>query len=243
MPAYNEEFGLEILLSRLKRVMNDIKYPWEIVVVNDGSKDRTLKVLSSFKDSLPLKIISFDKNRGITEVFLKGFNHILSEASNEDLIITLDSDNTQSPYVIYDLISEWEKGFNLVIASRFVSGSCVMGVPWFRNILSLNVAYLLKYFFPYNNVSDYSTFYRAQTVELIGRVVSKVPMELVISGEGFSSMARFLLNLCYRGQANVSEVPITLRYDLKEGGTGIRIFRTIFGYFRLIRDLRNEFYK
>jgi dolichol-phosphate mannosyltransferase len=240
MPAYNEEFGLEFLLSRLSRVMSGLPYRWEVVVVNDGSKDRTLTVLHSFSGLMNLHVIDFKLNRGVTEVFREGFKYVLSVGRSEDFVITLDSDNTQSPYVIYDILHGLESGSDIVVASRFQNGSQVVGVPAFRNFLSNGVAYLLRYIFPIPNLKDYSTFYRGYSISKILNLTKTRDLDSLISGEGFSSMARFLIKLCYFGQAKVTEVPITLRYDLKEGGSGIRIFKTILGYLRLIGDVKKE---
>ena len=69
------------------------------------------------------------------------------------------------------------------------------------------------------------------------KAFSKNKIEYYIQGHGFSSMAEFLLKLCYEFKPRLYEIPINLRYDLKEGGSGINIFKTIRGYIKLILKL------
>jgi dolichol-phosphate mannosyltransferase len=239
MPAYNEEEGLEKLLYRIKIVMEYEKYEYSILVVNDGSSDRTQYVLECHKELVPLQCIKLDENRGITEVFRVGFQHVLANAGSGDIVATLDSDNTQSPYALIDLIKALQQGYEVAVASRFVEGSRVVGVPLVRGVLSRGVAFILGVLFPYDGLRDYSTFFRAYKVDLLQRVLERATLEDLIKGHGFSSMACFLLKVLYLGQPKVKEVPVTLRYDLKEGGTGMRIWRTIWGYLVVMRDLRN----
>ena len=238
MPAFNEEEGLEKLLLRIKHVMDYEKYDYDILVVNDGSYDRTAYVLQSYEKTLPLKFISLKENSGITVVFQVAFNHVLNYAEPNDIIISLDSDNTQNPYAMIDMIKNIKNGADIVIASRFVYGSKVIGVPYIRNIFSNGVAIILGLLFPYKNLKDYSTFYRAYRISIILKATKDYKIDELIQGHGFSSMASFLLKLCYITEPVIKEVSINLRYDLKEGGSGIKIMKTIKGYVKLILAMR-----
>lgn len=237
MPAYNEEEGLEKLLSRIDLAMRYLKKTYHVYIVNDGSLDRTKEVIHCFQEQMPITLINFEKNRGITEVFRKGFEVVLEKAQDDDMIVTLDSDNTQTPFIIIDFDRQYSKGNDIIIASRFVPGAACVGVPLFRHFLSVGVAVLLRTLFPIKGVSDYSTFCRGYRAGLI-RKSREIYGASLISGAGFSSMAAFLLRLCFLENVKVCEVPIRLRYDLKEGGSGIRIFKTIRGYLSLIAELK-----
>ena len=239
-PAFNEEEGLEKILQRSKYVMDYIGKDYELVVVNDGSIDRTLDVLNVFEKKINLKIISLTKNSGITEVFNIGFQYIFDKLDKNDIVISMDSDNTQSPYCIIDMVNKIIKeDFELIIASRFVKYSNIKGVPYYRNFLSNGVAFILGFLFPYKNLKDYSTFYRAYKGSLLIKAFSDRKISYFIQGHGFSSMAEFLLKICYLYNPKLIEVPINLRYDLKEGGSGINIFKTIKGYIKLMFKLHN----
>ena len=239
LPAYNEEEGLEKILARIKRVLRYLDLNSEIIIINDGSKDRTKLIAKIFEKLEPnITSFSFESNKGITEVFREGFKYVYKKLDPDDIVISLDSDNTQSPYAIIDMVKQIKQGNDLVIASRFVMNAKVEGVPKYRLLLSNGVAFIMQSLFPYPGVKDYSTFYRAYKGSLIlNAVENENGFDEIIEGHGFSSMAGFLMNLIYRCNPNVTEVPINLRYDLKEGGSGLKIFKTIKGYLLLFRKL------
>tara|TARA_Y100001960_G_C14540453_1_gene760606 strand:- start:38 stop:790 length:753 start_codon:yes stop_codon:yes gene_type:complete len=238
LPAFNEEEGIEKLLERLIRITRTFLKEYRIIIVNDGSSDHTLDVIECFRENLNIEIISFNKNRGIVDVFRQGFQKVCEEGDDGDICITMDSDNTQNPYVINDILEKMNDGYDIVIASRFVEGGKVVGAPWFRNLLSNGVAFLMRRIAAVPGVTDYSTFYRGIRVGLLRRGFERYGDEL-ISGHGFSGMANLLVRLCPFA-IRTGEVPFILRYDLKEGGTGMRILKTIQGYLILFVNILKE---
>jgi dolichol-phosphate mannosyltransferase len=233
LPAYNEEEGLEKLLERIRRIGRAYSLEYQLIIVNDGSSDHTAQVVESYADVMPVELINFEKNRGITQVFRTGFKRVCELGEDEDICITMDADNTQNPYVILDIVKKISQGFDIVIASRFEEGGKVVKAPWFRMLLSLGVAWLLKHFVPIKGVQDYSTFYRGYRVKILREAFARHG-EALIEGHGFSGMADLLIKAS-KITDRIGEVPFVLRYDLKEGGSGMRIFRTIGGYLLLIR--------
>lgn len=231
LPAYNEEEGLEKLLTRISRIMNAYGKPYRLIIVNDGSVDHTVEVIQSFNE-LPITLVNFEKNKGIRDVFRTGFRMVCEQASDDEVCVTLDSDNTQNPYTILDVLRKLDEGYDVVIASRFEPGGKMVGAPMLRRFLSVGVAWLLRTIFALPNVKDYSTFFRGYRVGIVRKGVARFEDDL-IAGHGFSAMANMLIKL---GEVTdkFAEVPLVLRYDLKEGGSGMRIFRTIWGYVRII---------
>jgi dolichol-phosphate mannosyltransferase len=234
LPAYNEEEGLEKLLDRLKRIAIAYRLDLRLIIVDDGSTDHTQVVIRSFLDSLPIEIQTFPENRGVAEVFRVGFQRVLACARDDDYCVTMDSDNTQNPYYILDLLGALDAGADIVIASRFAPGGGMRKAPWVRTLLSFGVAYLLRVFVAVPGIKDYSTFFRGLRVSLLRRVFARHG-DSTIKGHGFACMARFLI-LSGELAKDIREVPLTLRYDLKEGGSGMRIWRTMRGYLGILRD-------
>jgi len=232
LPAYNEEEGLEKLLERIRRIGRAFSLDYQLIIINDGSTDHTAVVVESFAKDMPIELINFAKNQGITQVFRTGLKRVCDLGQNNDICITMDSDNTQSPYVILDIIQKLDHSFDIVIASRFEKGGKMVKAPWLRMILSLGVAGLLKRLIPIPGVQDYSTFYRGYRIHLLKRGFALYG-ETLIEGHGFSGMADLLIKLS-KLTDRIGEVPLVLRYDLKEGGSGMRILRTLRGYLQLI---------
>jgi dolichol-phosphate mannosyltransferase len=228
-PCYNEEEGLEKLLTRFVRIRKLSERDLQLVVVNDGSRDHTVAVARSFAGEIPMTIIDFPKNRGVAEVFNTAFARVLEQGDDNDIVVTIDSDNTMNPYVLIDILAALEHA-DVVIASRFVPGGGMVGAGW-RAWLSHGAAWLMKLRVGLPGVSDYSIFYRGYRLAILSEVFRRHAGRPV-EGAGFSCMANLLLRLHAAG-ARFAEVPLVLRYDLKESGSAVRIFRTIGGYLRL----------
>jgi len=236
LPAYNEEQGIRQVLTRIKQIAEATKEPFRVIVVDDGSADKTSEYPRSFSDQLDLKLIVFPENRGVAEVFRIGFRYICDESADpaNDICIVLDSDNTQDPRVMVDLIKKIREGDDLVIASRFKSPGRMVGCSLMRHLYSVGLSILMQLIVGLPGVKDYSMFYRAYRVSLLKKGFSRYEDRLV-EGKGFSVMGGCLIKLSNLTN-RISEVPLTLRYGKKRGASGINVLKTIRGYMELIRE-------
>ncbi len=126
IPVYNEEGCLLSLQEGLSRVMEPLGSDYEIIYVDDGSKDNSLKVLKDLKDKYPkIKIISFTKNQGQSAAFLAGFR--LAEG---EWLITLDGDGQNPPEEIPKLL-RYTSDFDFITGVRKKRLD-----PWQRRISS-----------------------------------------------------------------------------------------------------------
>lgn len=236
-PCYNEEEGLEKLLHRIYQVAKLKKWAYRLVIVNDGSQDHTRDVILSFVDDMPIDFIDFQENQGISKVFNTAFSHVLQHSvSDQDLVVTIDSDNTMNPYLLLDLVARI-RDVDVVIASRFIPGGRMVGAGY-RALLSYAASWLMRYRVGLPNVTDYSIFLRAYRVTVV-REYFRTYGENPMVGRGFSSMAGMLMQLYKMNPAiRMAEVPLVLRYDEKKSKSSIRIFQTILGYLKLAFAVR-----
>jgi undecaprenyl-phosphate 4-deoxy-4-formamido-L-arabinose transferase len=110
IPVYNEEQNLDRLLARLYPVMEKMERPFEIIFTDDGSLDRSLAILQEKAKELPaVRIIEFNGNFGQHMAILAAF-----EQCSGEIIITLDADLQNPPEEIPRLVSEMEKGHDVV---------------------------------------------------------------------------------------------------------------------------------
>ena len=234
LPAYNEEAGLSQVLPVLQDLAPRLDAPLRIVVVDDGSADRTSEVARSFTGRLDLKLITFEKNRGVGEVFREGFTFITNDSRSpgDDVCVVLDSDNTQDPRLMPEMVRRIRNGDDVVIASRFAKGGRMVGCPWARQLFSYGVRWLMRWLVGLPGVRDYSTFYRAYRVSVLKRGFELYGRDL-LAGRGFAVGGGLLIKLG-NVTKRMSEVPLVLRYDLKGGRSGMRLTRTIRGYVELI---------
>lgn len=100
IPLKNEEGNIGALIDELEPVMENLNKPWELICIDDGSKDRTSEILQVMSKQRPyLRLISFQKNFGQSSAFDAGF-----KAARGEYVITLDGDGQNDPKDIPSLI-------------------------------------------------------------------------------------------------------------------------------------------
>ena len=115
IPAYNEEESLPFLYERLEKLINSIEnYEFEILFVNDGSKDNTLNLIKEYreKDSR-ISYVDFSRNFGKETAMIAGLDY-----AKGDAIIFMDADLQDPPELIPEMIKCWEEGYDDVYAQR-----------------------------------------------------------------------------------------------------------------------------
>jgi dolichol-phosphate mannosyltransferase len=114
IPVKDEEENLEDLILEIQEVMTKTHKPWEIIFVDDGSKDQSLSILQRLSTKHPqMVILSFDKNYGQSSAFSAGFKQARGE-----FVITMDADRQNDPKDILPLI-EAVSDADLVVGWRF----------------------------------------------------------------------------------------------------------------------------
>lgn len=224
MPAYNEEKDLPGLLDRIKNAMSGWAN-YQILVVDDGSHDRTAQIVQDAAARMPAKLIQHPQNMGLGAAMRTGLK---AAAQESDVVVTLDADNSQDPMLIKSMVERLGEGFDVVIASRFQPGAQEVGVPPFRVFLSHVASAGIRTLVGYRGVRDYTCGFRAYRAETLRKLIQTFG-DHFIRENGFSCMFELLLNLRSL-DAKATEVPLILRYDLKEGASKMRILRTMWRY-------------
>ncbi|HET6461044.1 MAG TPA: glycosyltransferase [Syntrophales bacterium] len=105
IPVYNEEDNLHILMERIRPVMQAMGRPYEIILVDDGSRDSSLSILKGFASEPDVKVVELVRNYGQHAAILAGFSVVRG-----DIVITLDADLQNPPEEIPKLVKEMEAG-------------------------------------------------------------------------------------------------------------------------------------
>jgi dolichol-phosphate mannosyltransferase len=113
VPAYNEERNIPILCERLLAVLDGLDAPFEIIFVNDGSKDGTGAALSAAARRKEVKVIELKRNSGQTAAMMCGIDH-----ASGDIIIPIDADLQNDPADIPALLAKIEEGYDVVSGWR-----------------------------------------------------------------------------------------------------------------------------
>ena len=137
VPCYNEAQSLELLHKEIVRVISTLEnYKWEILFVNDGSRDNTMEVIKGLreKDSR-ISYVDLSRNFGKENAMLAGFDH-----AKGDAVIIMDADLQHPPAVIPEMIQKWEEGYDDVYAQRKTRGK----ESWLRKKLTKSYYRLLQ---------------------------------------------------------------------------------------------------
>lgn len=225
LPAYNEQDSLPPLLDAIKDALEPAGICYGVIVVDDGSRDGTARVVRQASASMPVELIAHDVNQGLAAALRTGLGAALARCGPDDVVVTMDSDNTHPPRLIADMLAQIRDGSDVVIASRFQPGAKVFGVPGSRKLYSDAARWLFQIMFPIRGVRDYTCGYRAYHTTALRQAVEKYGDGL-ITETGFSCMADLLLKLRSL-PLTMSEVPLELRYDRRGADSKMRVVRTI----------------
>ena len=133
IPAFNEEASLPLLYSELIKLIDgpDLseRYEWEMLFVNDGSRDNTLQVLKELRSKDPrVCYLDLSRNFGKESAMLAGFDYVTG-----DCVVIMDADLQHPPHIVKDMLVKWEEGYDDVYAKRLTRGK----ESWMRKQLSL----------------------------------------------------------------------------------------------------------
>ena len=114
VPAFNEEEAMEQSFERTYRAMSSIGYPFEIIYIDDGSRDRTWEIISRLaREHEEVKALRFSRNFGHQLAVTAG----MDEAKG-DAVIIMDADLQGPPEVIADMVKAWEQGADIAYGKR-----------------------------------------------------------------------------------------------------------------------------
>lgn len=130
VPCYNEEASLPLLYPELKKLMDSqINYEWEVLFVNDGSRDNTLTIIKELRNQdKRICYVDLSRNFGKENAMLAGFDY-----ATGDCMVIMDADLQDPPSLIPEMLRYWEEGYDDVYAKRNNRGK----ESWLRKQFSL----------------------------------------------------------------------------------------------------------
>ena len=136
VPIWNEEQVIPELYKRVIAIMDSTNQPWELICVNDGSRDRSLPMLLELNAKDPrVKVIDFSKNFGHQVAISAG-----ADFAEGDAVIVMDADLQDPPDVVLRMIEKWREGYEVVYAVRAKRE----GETWFKLITAKAFYRLLR---------------------------------------------------------------------------------------------------
>jgi dolichol-phosphate mannosyltransferase len=234
LAAYNEEEALGLVLEGIARTIADGGY--RIWIVDDGSTDGTARVADEWDGKIPLAVITHVRNMGLGAALQTGLSRLKDVLKTDDVLVTLDADNTHPPQLIPRLTQPLEENkADIAIASRFAPGGESVGVPAFRRLTSSGVKWLYRTCLPIPGVRDFTCGFRAYRGDLMRKAFDR--WDKIVTEDGFAATVEWLARLA-PFSPRVVEVPLVLRYDRKPGKSKMPVWNTIRRTLVLLPKLR-----
>ena len=212
VPFHNEEENVTTLYDRVKHVMEQVGESFEMVFVDDGSRDRTYRLLEEIAavDSRVL-VVKLRRNFGQTSALAAGFDH-----AQGDFVLSMDGDLQHEPNEIPDFLAKLEEGYDVVSGWRSQRGDNLI----MRRIPSRAANWLMAKISGVE-IHDFGTTFKAYRRD----VIQNIPL--------YGEMHRFIPALASWYGASICEIPIT-NPKREFGKSHYGISRTIRVFFDLL---------
>jgi dolichol-phosphate mannosyltransferase len=230
IPAYNEAENVPRLLADLAPVARNLGA--RVIFVDDGSTDGTAEVIREHARDLHFAIVSHTVNRGLGTAINTGIRAALGESSDDDAIVTLEADTTSDLSDLPQMMEEFEKGADIVLASVYAPGGEIIGVAGWRLAASKSVSNTFRYLGGLRQIHTLSSLYRVYRAGTLRRAADTYGY-LLVREPGFAANVELLLKL-YNAGATVTEVPTVNDWRTRKGVSKMQLKPTVIAYGRLM---------
>ena len=215
VPAHNEEDNIVDVIDQIERSVN---LPYELVVVNDHSTDRTQQLVEELsKKYNNISLIENKLENGFANAIRTGFS-----ASRGDVFIPVMADLCDDLSTIKELFAKIEQGYDVACASRYIKQGGRLGGSRLKGTLSSFAGWSLYYLLgiPTHDIANAFKMYRKEVIKSVD-----------IKSQGFEISMEIPLKAYYSG-FKIAEVP-TLWKERTKGKSSFHIFKLLPAYFKL----------
>lgn len=203
IPAYNEEESITETIDQIEEAFSKVAIDHEIFIVNDNSKDGTLKVLETLAQKYPS--LKYETNLGPN-----GFGYAVRyglERYSGDCVAVMMADLSDSPY---DLIRYYttmvEGNYDCVFGSRFIKGGKVIDYPWVKKIINRIANFIIRMVMriKYNDTTNAFKLYKREVIDGVKPILSphfnltiELPLKAIIRGYSYTIVPNSWTNRKY----------------------------------------------
>lgn len=232
VPVYNEEKRLKSGFDHYYAYLKKQKYPWELIFVNDGSRDDTLNLLNkTAKGKTNIRIISYDQNQGKGYAIVQGI-----KTAKGKIILFTDLDHSVPIETVKTFFPYFEKGYLMVIGSRRVKGAkiAVHQKP-LREFLGRGFTAIVN-FFIYWGIADATCGFKAFENKIAQKIFSKITVyDWAFDAE--------ILYICKKNKIKIAQAPVTWS-DVRGSKVSLKkdILRSFGGILKIrVNDLAGQY--
>lgn len=236
IPSFNEASNLPSLFEALNKTLTDKKQSFDLILINDGSTDETMEVVSNLvleasPNSLRLIPLNLPFNVGVGAAMRTGFEY--AAINKYDFAIQVDADGQHSPSHIYSILEALISGQDLVIGSRFLSSNTdsVLSHTSRRRSLVLKIVSRFMSLACKQKISDSTSGFRGVNSDLMKYFASDYPSEYL--GDTLESL------IMAKGRGfQIKEIPVVMLPRLSGKRSQNRFKSSLF----LLRAILNIFF-
>ena len=170
IPAHNEAGNLPITIQKIVETLDKAAIPFEVIVVNDHSRDKTAEVITLMSKEDPrIKLVNNTCSKGFGYAVRRGL-----EVFNGDAVVIVMADLSDDPEDIIKYYKIMLKGYECAFGTRFCRKAKILNYPWHKLILNRlgNFFIQLLFWLPYNDVSNAFKCYSRQAIEGLSPLIS-----------------------------------------------------------------------
>jgi dolichol-phosphate mannosyltransferase len=233
VPVLNEGPNLDRLFAGFRGLSQDYagRYQVQVILVDDGSTDDTATLAQNLAQGLDFQLLQHPQNLGPGQAFGTAFEYLAPRLAAEDWVLTIEGDNTSRQELIGQMFTRSLEGYEVILASVYMYGGGITNTSTLRVILSNVANTFVKEFLGIAGIFTASSFFRLHRGEVILKLQAHYGPR-IMERAGFESMVEMLMKMVYL-KTRISEVPMVLDTQLRQGKSKMKILRTIRGYFAL----------
>ena len=235
IPVLNESGNIPGLVDALGSLAARLKNEFDvcILLVDDGSQDNTSQLAKqlTIESGIQLNVLRHETNRGPGKAFATGFRHLSSLVKEDDLVLTMEGDNTSRIELVQQMLVRLAEGFDVVFASPYTYGGKIINTSTYRIFLSSVANLFIKELLGIHGILTVSSFFRLYRVPALKKLQATYGPEIV-ERSGFECMVEMTMKMVNL-QITISEVPMVLDTHARVGKSRMKIAKTIRGYLSL----------
>lgn len=241
IPVLNEAENIPRLIGSLHDLCRELqnRYAVQVLLIDDGSRDNTsgLAKMAADEVGISLNVLRHEVNQGPGKAFGTGFGHLSAIISDDDLILTMEGDNTSRLELVKQMLVRLNEGYGAIFASPYMYGGQILNTSAYRIFLSAVANLLVKELLGINGILTASSFFRLYRATALKRLQTVYGPE-ILERKGFECMVEMTIKMINL-QITISEVPMVLDTKYRAGKSRMKVARTIVGYLSLWSSKKN----
>jgi len=204
-----------------------------VILLDDGSRDDTSGLAQEFarESGLSLNILRHEVNQGPGKAFATGFGHLAPLLKENDLVLTIEGDNTSRIDLVKKMLIRQREGFDVIFASPYTYGGRIVNTSVYRVFLSSMANLFIKELLGLQGIFTVSSFFRLYRSSALISLQTAYG-SAIVERPGFECMVEMTIKMVNLGMT-ISEVPLVLDTRARVGKSHMRVAKTILGYLSL----------